>query len=221
MGGSGLRFGNDHLPKQFQLLGNQPVYRYALETFLKWGGFDEILLVCHPDWIEKAKEHGLSHPVRIVSGEATRQGSAFAGLRGFQAPPQFVVIHDAVRPFVSGKMIKETLDAAIRCGAANTCIPSADTLVFAPDKDLIASIPNREQFLRGQTPQTFRYSLILEAHQEALKKGITDASDDCRLALALGHPIAVVNGSEKNIKITSLIDLKLAEMLLSQSKRFL
>jgi len=216
MGGSGVRFGDLDLPKQFQKLGDRLVYEYALEIFLETEFFDEILLVSHPEWIKSVNE---APPfVRKVAGGSTRQESSFLGLKAFQNPPEYVVIHDAVRPFVSKEIIQRTLDAAIKMGASDTCISSADTLVFAPDKDRIVSIPNRDHFLRGQTPQTFRYSLILEAHIGALKKGIVNASDDCRLVMERGDPVAIIQGSERNIKITTPIDLKIAEAFLYEGE---
>ncbi len=215
MGGEGIRFGKN-LPKQFHLLGGKPLYRYALETFLETEFFDEIILVCHSDWIANtAKEN--SQRVRVVPGDATRQESSRAGLKAFSCPPRLVLIHDAVRPFVTKKILEDNLNAALACGAANTCIPSADTLVFAPGGELLASIPKREDFRRGQTPQTFRFDWIVEAHERARKEGLMNASDDCRLVLEAGHPVAVVAGSEENFKITSAFDLILAEAVIDRS----
>ena len=210
MGGSGVRFG-EHVPKQFCLLGGKPLYLYALETFLQTGVFDEIVLVCHPDWVKTIEASPLLRP---VSGGLTRQESSRTGLNAFSIAPEIVLIHDAVRPFVSEAIIKANLDAAIAWGAADTCIPTADTLVHAPERNWIGSIPKREEFLRGQTPQTFRYNLIVEAHEKAKQAGISNSSDDCRLVLDLGGKVAVVQGSEENLKITSAFDLSVAEALL-------
>ena len=131
--------------------------------------------------------------------------------------PDIVAIHDAVRPFVSEDLLKENVARAILHGAADTCIPSADTLVFAPGGERIEAIPKREEYLRGQTPQTFRFDWICEAHKEAIREGISNASDDCRLVLRRGLPIYVVRGSEGNIKITTEFDLMLAEILVQRA----
>lgn len=217
MGGEGIRFGIK-LPKQFHHLGGKPLYRYALETFLESGYFDEIVLVCHSDWMANTAED-IRPGVRVVPGGASRQESSFAGLKAFSPMPRLVLIHDAVRPFATKKILKDNLDAALACGAADTCIPSADTLVFAPGGALLASIPKREDFRRGQTPQTFRTDWIVEAHEKARREGVVNASDDCRLVLEAGHPVAVVAGSEENFKITSEFDLVLAEALLEKRSR--
>jgi ribitol-5-phosphate 2-dehydrogenase (NADP+) / D-ribitol-5-phosphate cytidylyltransferase len=212
MGGSGVRFGAP-IPKQFSLLGDRPLYRYALETFLASGVFDEIVLVCHPDWLQKVEAR--SPIVEVASGGPTRQESSRSGLLAFSSLPEVVLIHDAVRPFVTETMILANLDAAIAWGAADTCIPTADTLVHAPEKSWIHAIPKREEFLRGQTPQTFRYDLIVQAHARAKEKGLSNLTDDCSLILAMGEKVAVVRGSEENLKITSQFDLTMAEALLS------
>jgi 2-C-methyl-D-erythritol 4-phosphate cytidylyltransferase len=213
MSGQGLRFGSD-IPKQFHRLSGKPVYRVTLEAFLSAGFFDEIVLSCHPEWIATVQQElaliPLSIPVRITPGGKTRQDSSNLGLQGFTTPPSIVLIHDAVRPFVSGEILKNNVLSAIVHGAVDTCIPSTDTLVHAPDGHLIESIPNRTEFYRGQTPQSFSYPLILQAHQATTR---VDSSDDCRLVMELGHPVFLVKGDEHNLKITSELDLFLAEQL--------
>ena len=174
------------------------------------GLFDEIVLSSPPDWIEFIRKHlpSTSIPIQIIAGGSTRQESSYLGLQAFQ--PKVVVIHDAVRPFVSRKILADNVKAALQMGAVDTCIPSADTLVFAPEGDQIHSIPNRSHYLRGQTPQSFLHSLILDAHQKTIR---TNASDDCQLILDLKHPIAIAAGDEFNMKITSELDLALAEQI--------
>ena len=214
MGGDGCRFGGD-VPKQFLMLGEKRIYLHTLDVFARSAIFDEILLVCHRDWISAVEDEAPG--VRIIPGGATRQESSYLGLQGFSENPDIVAIHDAVRPFVSEDLLKENVARAILHGAADTCIPSADTLVFAPGGERIEAIPKREEYLRGQTPQTFRFDWICEAHKEAIREGISNASDDCRLVLRRGLPIYVVRGSEGNIKITTEFDLMLAEILVQRA----
>lgn len=204
MAGTGSRFGGA-LPKQFLLLNGIPIYQHTLKFFLNSGYFDEIILVCHPDWLETIPPWP---SVRIISGGATRQESSHLGLQGFSHPPDIVSIHDAVRPFLTSDILFANIETAILHGAADTCIPSTDTLVFAPNGQRIESIPLRSHYLRGQTPQTFRYDWIVDAHAKAQKKGIENASDDCRLLLEAGYPVQIVAGSEANIKITTEFDLR-------------
>lgn len=205
MGGEGLRFGSG-LPKQFHLLGGKKIYSHALDTFIASELFDEILLVCNPDWTDLPHEG-------VIKGGKTRQESSYLGLQGFKHTPDIVLIHDAVRPFVSERILRDNVEGAILWGAVDTCIPSADTLVHAPGGKTIESIPNRADYLRGQTPQTFRMDWILEAHEQAIADGIQNSSDDCRLVLRLGKRVHVVAGEERNIKITSEFDLMVANHL--------
>lgn len=205
MAGEGLRLGHA-IPKQFLPLGDKQIYQHALDALLAPQIFDEIVLVSHPNWMDIPYE-------RVVAGGKTRQESSYLGLRAFTQPLDIVLIHDAVRPFVSERILRENVDGAIRWGAVDTCIPTADTLVHAPMGQEIVSIPKRAEFLRGQTPQTFRMDWILKAHENALAEGIENASDDCQLILRLNKKIYIVLGDEKNIKITSEFDLLIAEQI--------
>lgn len=199
MAGSGSRFGS---PKQFALLHDRPLYQHALQTLENSHLFDIICLVVPPN-------SSLSYPYIIVGGP-TRQASSRLGIEHLQHCTDILLIHDAVRPFLTPRIIQDNLDTAIDLGAADTCIPSADTLVYAPDPSQILSIPPRAHYLRGQTPQTFRTPLILEAHTKTLQ---TNASDDCQLVLELNQKVGIVQGEERNLKVTTPQDLALAELL--------
>ena len=212
MAGSGERFGSQ-TPKQFHRLAGRPVFLYALDTLRKSGLFQEILLICHPAWIDSTRH--LAGDVSVIAGGTTRQESSHLGLKALRSAPEVVLIHDAVRPFVTEAILRENLAKAAEWGAADTCFTSADTIVYASaDGALIDSIPLRSRCLRGQTPQTFRTALILHAHRAALERGETNSSDDCRLARAIGAPIAIAAGAEENMKITSDLDLLQAEQLM-------
>jgi 2-C-methyl-D-erythritol 4-phosphate cytidylyltransferase len=202
MAGSGSRFGGD-IPKQFLTLGGKEIYRHALDLMLSLELFEEIILVTHPDWLDLPYEG-------VVHGGKTRQESSLKGLLGFKVKPDIVLIHDAVRPFVTEKILRDNIAAALKFGAVDTCIPSSDTLVYAPDGEKIEKIPQRREYLRGQTPQTFRMDWILEAHARTQK---TDATDDCQLILEARKPVHIVRGDEKNIKITTEFDLLIAEQI--------
>lgn len=202
MGGSGDRFGSK-TPKQFHRLSGKKLYQHTLEKFLRIG-FHEIILVCPEGWLEKVEN------VKVIAGGKTRQESSYLGLLACSKDTEVVVIHDAVRPFVTERIISENIEAAYIHGAVDTCIPTADTIVHSKDGEVVTDIPKRHQYLRGQTPQSFRYPLILKAHEAAL--GV-NASDDCSLVLNLGHSVHIVKGDEHNIKITTELDLYIAEQL--------
>ncbi len=216
IGGTGLRFGSE-TPKQFHRLAGKKVYLHTLETFLETNLFDEVLLVCPTAWMEQVEEDvAIYSPAKItvVEGGANRQDSSLKGLLACGTDTKIVVIHDGVRPFVSAEIVKENVEKALQYKAVDTCIPSADTIVHSLSQEEITSIPHRAEYLRGQTPQSFDYALILQAHLKAKEQGICNQSDDCSLVLKTGHPVHIVMGSEENIKITSELDLFLAEQIL-------
>lgn len=204
MGGRGIRLGGEE-PKQFRLLGSQPTYLYALKTFLETSFFEEILLVCHPDWLDQIAP---LPTVRVIPAGHSRQESSFLGLKACRPSTRYVVIHDAVRPFISKAIIQAHIEALVTHKAVDTCISSHDTLVSTTDGQTIHSIPKRSSLLRGQTPQSFAYDLILKAHQQTERKNV---SDDCSLVLELPHPVFIVPGEEQNFKITTEWDWLIAE----------
>lgn len=212
LSGKGTRFESD-TPKQFHNLSGKKIYLHSLDKFYNLNVFDEIILVCLKDWIETVKNEITDYKnVKIVAGGSTRQRSSFSGLQ-ICNNPDFVVFHDAVRPFVSERTIMENLEAAIKYKAVDTCIRSTDTLVEINKENKIEKIPDRSSFLRGQTPQTFSFPLIFQAHKQACEKNNFSATDDCQLVIDKTK-IHVVFGDENNIKITTRLDLFLAEHLL-------
>lgn len=216
MGGRGERF-KSAKPKQLHRLSGKPVFLHTLETFIKSGLFHEILLACPQEWMTEIKTHiaNIDAPViKIIPGGATRRESSYEGLQALDPIATHVVIHDAVRPFVSLQILKENVQGAIEYGAVDTCIASADTIVHSLDGKTIHAIPQRSQYLRGQTPQSFAIEIIKEAHEKAMLDGFTLATDDCTLVQRLGKPVHIVQGDESNIKITTELDLYLAEQIL-------
>jgi ribitol-5-phosphate 2-dehydrogenase (NADP+) / D-ribitol-5-phosphate cytidylyltransferase len=216
MGGQGRRFGSG-TPKQFHRLAGKNIYLRTLERFLESGLFEELVVVCHPDWIEDVKTELLEYPdypIKAVPGGSTRQASSYEGLAACSKETKFVVIHDAVRPFVDKELLQRHVLAVKKYGAVNTCIPSTDTIVHSKNGDAVDAIPERAEFLRAQTPQSFEYEMILAAHLRAQEAQLLDSSDDCRLVMLMGKYVHIVKGDEHNIKITGEADLFLAEHLL-------
>lgn len=226
MGGSGQRFSNI-MPKQFHRIGGKRIYLHTLHAFLKVKEIDKIVLVTHIDWVDEVKKElpqNSSIKISIIAGGKTRQESTYLGLQEISnaSSPEtsdLVLVHDGARPFVSTKIIQENIEKAAIHGAVDTCIPSSDTIVETIDGDSIHRIKERKTYQRGQTPQTFNTKLLFQAHKQALDLGITNASDDCQLVLKLlNHPIYITKGDETNIKITSPLDIYLADQLLRIKK---
>jgi 2-C-methyl-D-erythritol 4-phosphate cytidylyltransferase len=217
MGGTGLRF-NHTKPKQLFPLFGKKIYLYPLELCLNTKIFDEIILPCHPSIIDEIKQDLKNYPqVKIIKGGNTRQESVYKGLK--HCSSQFVLIHDAVRPFLTEDLIFRSLNAVIKYKAVNTCIKSTDTIAII-DNNKITSIPNRDLCLRGQTPQTFLTELILQAHKWAIKNNISSSSDDCSLALKAGFNVYTIDGDDTNIKITTQLDITLAEQIIQNKNIF-
>ncbi|MDN3507083.1 MAG: 2-C-methyl-D-erythritol 4-phosphate cytidylyltransferase [Simkaniaceae bacterium] len=202
MAGQGARFGQP-LPKQFHLLQGTQVYLLALEQLIESELFEEIILVTNEKQADSVQKE-VGNTARVVIGGQTRQESSYRGLLACSSDTEIVLIHDGVRPFVSKRILQDNIRIARKHGSANTCIPSSDTIVYAPTQTKVQSIPPRSHYMRGQTPQTFSYPLILKAHQQTTK---TNATDDCQLLLEMGHEITIVNGEEENRKITVPQDL--------------
>ena len=201
MAGKGARF-SQIIPKQFIKLNNIPLFEIALKTLSECKWIDDIILVGPKNF---------THPYyTCVEGGDTRQESSYNGLLACKKNTGIVLIHDALRPFVTQRIIKENIIAAYKTGATDTCIPSSDTLVYTKDNTYLHSIPKREEFQIGQTPQSFKYPLILKAHEKTKK---TNAYDDCSLILDLKHPIEIIRGESYNFKITYPSDLMIANSM--------
>lgn len=213
MGGKGARF-KSATPKQFHRLAGKKIYLHTLERFLKSELFGEIILVCPEEWVQEVSADiaGYEGNIRVVIGGSSRQESSYLGLLACTSETSHVVIHDAVRPFVSQEILERNVEACKLYEAVDTCTPSADTIVHSENGAVIDAIPTRAHYLRGQTPQSFSLPLILHAHEAAKARG-SIATDDCALMLALGHKVHIVEGEESNIKITTDLDLYLAEQL--------
>jgi 2-C-methyl-D-erythritol 4-phosphate cytidylyltransferase len=203
--GTGDRFFNI-LPKQFHMLGEKKLYLHALDTLKSSYHYSEIAIVHQRDHLK----HFDPHPdCKMIEGGSTRQESVFLGLKSLNSPDS-VIIFESARPFITKDLIEKHI-AALKNGstAINTCIPCTDTINIQQNGK-ITSIPNRNQFLSGQTPQSFNFSLILNAH----KKTEHSYTDDCGLLISQGHNIHFEIGSPNNIKITKPLDLIAASAFL-------
>ena len=223
-GGTGSRIEGD-LPKQFLKLAGKTILQHSIEKFEAHPSIDHIFLVIHGEFLSKAKEivreSGHQKVIKILTGGPTRQESSRIGVIA-AAPGEYenVLVHDAARPFVSKKIIDDILAALDTYAAVNIAVPSPDTIIEISDKNLVKNIPDRNYLRRVQTPQGFKWDLMQKAHVLALEKGITNATDDCSLILTFNlADIYVVEGSERNIKITYPSDLEIAEKILTIESR--
>jgi 2-C-methyl-D-erythritol 4-phosphate cytidylyltransferase len=214
--GSGSRI-NRETPKQFLKLSGYPMIIHTLKPFEKCSKIDELIIVTLSDYIDKTWEfvnrYGLTKVKKIIQGGKTRQESSKNGIDACGDDTKFVLIHDAVRPFVTSNLLNKLIKALNKYEAVVPVIPSADTIIETDRKGFINNIPDRSKLWRVQTPQAFSYPLIKEAHARALKDGIKNSTDDSSLVLRIGHPVYTIKGDEKNIKITYPTDFDIAGKL--------
>jgi 2-C-methyl-D-erythritol 4-phosphate cytidylyltransferase/2-C-methyl-D-erythritol 2,4-cyclodiphosphate synthase len=210
-------------PKQYLTVGGKPVLLRTLEAFLAHDGVDFVVPVIdssHQRFFEELCAGISSHPKMHspARGGASRQASVLAGLRMLrEVRPDNVLIHDAARPFISGEIISRALTSLESAPACLVAIPVSDTLKAEQDGRVARTI-DRSGLWRAQTPQGFRYDIILEAHEKAENEGRADFTDDAALAEWQGHEVALVMGSERNIKLTTAEDFDLAERLMMEPR---
>ena len=210
--GRGTRFDKGR-PKQYRHLAGRPIVRYSLEAFTAHPLIRRVVTVIHPDdreLFDTACE-GLD-PAPPVAGGDSRQESVLRGLEGLNAdPPDQVLIHDAARPFLTAALIDRLVVALEKTDGALPALPVVDSLKRGAD-GLVAGEVERQDLWRAQTPQAFRYAAILAAHRSQQGAALTD---DAAVARAAGLSVALVPGSEENIKVTEIADLTAAERRLS------
>lgn len=212
--------------KQFTELGGAPILMHTLRKFAACTDVAEILVALRQDEIdhfrvrlEKDGKDILAKPVRLVEGGEHRQQSVAHALAAIRAEDDdIVLVHDAVRPFVTPEIIQEVIAAAKKHGAAIAGMPAQDTIKQVErtaDGALITATLPRERVVMAQTPQGFRYGLLKKVFDEAEADGFM-GTDEASLVERSGHEVAVVMGSPKNIKITTPADLELAEFFLKR-----
>jgi 2-C-methyl-D-erythritol 4-phosphate cytidylyltransferase/2-C-methyl-D-erythritol 2,4-cyclodiphosphate synthase len=209
--GEGQRFGGE-LPKQYHLLAGVAVMRRSLKAFMDHPDVSAVQAVIHPNHPElyDAAAQGLALPVP-VDGGATRQGSVLNGLESLNADePSTVLIHDAARPLVDPGVISRVLAALQTSPGAIPALAVADTLKRS-DGQFVETTVDRQGLWRAQTPQGFHYQNILAAHRQA---GGDELTDDAAVAERAGLAVAIVEGSEDNVKVTRTGDMVRAERIL-------
>ncbi|WP_024510981.1 bifunctional 2-C-methyl-D-erythritol 4-phosphate cytidylyltransferase/2-C-methyl-D-erythritol 2,4-cyclodiphosphate synthase [Bradyrhizobium sp. ARR65] len=216
--GRGLRAGSGG-PKQYRVIAGQTVIFRAMQPFCTHPQIDAVQPVLNPDdtAMFNAATEGLRHR-EPAHGGTTRQASVRAGLEALaEQKPDIVLIHDAARPFVSQALISRAIEAAHRTGAAIPTIPVADTIKLVDAGGNVADTPARAQLRIAQTPQAFRYDVILEAHRRAAQEGRDDFTDDAALAEWAGLTVATFEGDVANMKLTTPEDFVREEARLAAS----
>ncbi len=218
--GKGVRM-NASARKQYLLLGGAPIITRTVRVFSDCPFIRAIYIAVPPADVDYCRGLFGRYPIkaewRVVPGGESRQKSVYRGLTAMEknmSPNDLVVIHDGVRPLVTQSQIESCVVSAEKCGASILAIPAQDTVKQVEnDSDRISGTLPRNSIWLAQTPQVFKYGIIREAHEHAVKNGIS-GTDDAALVEMMSGQVRVVVGSRTNIKITEPEDLAYAESLL-------
>ena len=220
--GRGLRMGGS-VPKQYLSIGGEPLIVQSLRVLQAAPVVDQIILAVPSADIEYCQHeivlrHRFTKVTKVVAGGAERQDSVRHALAEVPSDIDIVLIHDAVRPFVTQRMIEEVIAASWKEGAAIIALPMRDTVKQVRTDRVIERTVDRTPLWLAQTPQAFRRDWIETAHRNAHAEGVR-ATDDAFLVEWLGYSVAVVEGSGENIKVTRPEDLVIAEAILASRMR--
>jgi 2-C-methyl-D-erythritol 4-phosphate cytidylyltransferase len=210
-GGVGARLGS-RTPKQFLALGGGPILATTVRHFARHPAVGAIVIAAPPAHLDRARriirDRARRAPITVVAGGDTRQESVWLALQAAPTETDIVLVHDAVRPFITRALIDAVVEAARDSGAAICALPVAETVKRVRDGRVEATV-DRTDLWTVQTPQAFRVDLLREAHEKARRDGVV-GTDDAALVERLGHPVTVVRGLEGNLKITTPADLRRA-----------
>ncbi len=209
--GAGVRMrGGDKL---FSVVAGRPLLAHTVAAFESCQEIDRVVLVISEKNLGRGKslmnEENFKKVVNVCTGGPRRQDSVNCGLAAL-GPCDLVAVHDGGRPLVRPGMISRGLEAARKTGAAVPVVPLSDTIKEIDETGAITRTLDRSRLVAVQTPQVFRYDLLLRAHDEVAG----DVTDDAAMVEALGHSVATFEGSNRNVKITTAEDLMLAEAYL-------
>lgn len=226
-GGSGTRMGNPDKPKQFLMLGSKPILVHTVEKFCVTGSFEAVLVLCPEIWIQQTKDLLMKYApdfmsdIVVVAGGVTRNDTVMNALSYIEEQYEtneetVLVTHDAVRPFVTHRIIEDNLKAARVTGACDTVIPATDTIVESVNATTISSIPNRRDLYQGQTPQSFKLQKLAHLIEGLSPEEAELLTDVCKIFVLRGEEVSLVMGEPGNMKITYPQDMRLAAALVGE-----
>jgi 2-C-methyl-D-erythritol 4-phosphate cytidylyltransferase len=202
--------------KTFAPILGRPLVAHTLDRFESSPLIDQIILVLAEDSLEQGRqlveERDYRKVAHVCAGGTRRQDSVRNGLE-LLSPCDWVMVHDGARPCLDEATLQRGLDAAADCGSAVAGVPVKDTIKLVSPDQMVKDTPDRSRLWAAQTPQIFRYDLLLEAHRACTQ----DVTDDAAVVESLGHPIKMFLGAYENIKVTTAADLVIAEAFLKAS----
>ncbi len=222
-GGSGTRLNISSMPKQFLPLVDKPIIIHTLEKILMCNRFDAVFIGVHNSFLshmaDLLEKYNLDNEkVIIVNGGESRNDTIFNIIDEIENKftineDDIIVTHDAVRPFVTLRILNDNIDYSLKYGACDTVICATDTIVCSSDNNTITEIPNRKYMYQGQTPQSFNIKMIKELYNSLTVEEKEILTDACKICVLKGHTVKLVDGEVSNIKITTVTDYKIAQVL--------
>lgn len=228
-GGSGSRMGPQDMPKQFLMLGSKPIFIHTVEQFIINKKINKIILCCPSVWLDHTKNTIQKYlpevsNIFVVEGGETRQDTILKGCKFIQqefgiGDNDVIITHDAVRPFITQRIIDDNVEKLKMYNAVDTVIPSTDTIVVSNDKKTIDNIPLRDKMYQGQTPQSFNLKKFMTIFESLTDEEKTILTDACKAFVLKNEEVALVKGETYNIKITTIQDLKISNAILMERER--
>ena len=223
-GGIGSRMGNVPLPKQFLDLDGKPILVHTVEKFLLTNEFDKIFIATPQKCISHTKDTLRKHQINderieVVQGGSDRNETIMNIINEAEkAHPitdeDVIVTHDAVRPFLTHRIIKENIESVLAHGAVDTVITATDTIITSSDGEQIQAIPIRSEMYQGQTPQSFNINLLRNSYNALSVEEKEIMTDACKILVVANKKVKLVMGELYNIKITTPYDLKVANSII-------
>lgn len=226
-GGTGSRMGLTNMPKQFLELGDKPIIIHTLQKFLLNLKFGVIYLGIHENWtgyMEDLIENYIvdeenKNRIKIISGGTDRNSTIMNIVEDIEknyilTNEDIIVTHDAVRPFITSRILEENIEMSLKYGACDTVIPAIDTIVVSENNKIIKEIPNRQYMYQGQTPQSFKILELKKLYNELSKEEKEILTDACKIFVIKGKEVHLVRGEISNLKITTQEDYKIAQAMI-------
>lgn len=226
-GGIGSRMKSPELPKQYLKVNDVPIIIRTVRNFTEYGSFRGGVVCCPVDWVEYTKsllyQYGISdEEVFVVPGGKNRNSSVKNGCRFFKEKfsvrdDDVILTHDAVRPFITPKIIGDNISAVKEVGASNTVMPVYDSVVKSVTGDFISGTVSRKELFRVQTPQSFKLAELEKVINSLSEEELEKYTDVASVFFDRGFRIKLVEGSDNNIKITTPFDMAVAETILANT----
>lgn len=226
-GGKGTRMGNVPMPKQFLQLHDKPILIHTIEKFILHNRIDQIIIATPKEWINHTNDilnkYDLNLPkVWVTEGGTDRNGSIMNIISLIEGifeihDDDIIITHDAVRPFLTHRIIEQNIEEGLVNDAVDTVIAAIDTIITSEDGDFVSSIPVRDFMYQGQTPQTFnikKLKVLYNSLSDQEKNILTDA---CKIFVMKGQKVKLVRGETFNIKVTTPYDLNVSNAILTGS----